>query len=50
MTRGGLHQNIVGIIKEIPYTTVEEILSRWKKEGPKALLFILDGIQDPQNF
>jgi len=49
MTKGALHQNIVGIINGIGYKSVEEILSRWKKEGTKALLIILDGIQDPQN-
>ena len=49
MTKGALHQNIVGIINGIAYKSVEEILSRWKKEGTKALLIILDGIQDPQN-
>jgi 23S rRNA (guanosine2251-2'-O)-methyltransferase len=50
MAMGGLHQNIVAIIKETFYTYIEEILSRWKKEGTKALFLILDGIQDPQNF
>ncbi len=50
MVKGHVHQNIIAIIKEIPYGTTEEILSRWKKEGTKALLLILDGIQDPQNF
>jgi 23S rRNA (guanosine2251-2'-O)-methyltransferase len=50
MVRGGLHQNVVALIKETPYAQIEEILSRWKKEGTKALFLILDGIQDPQNF
>jgi 23S rRNA (guanosine2251-2'-O)-methyltransferase len=50
MAKGGLHQNVVGFIKEIPYAGIEEILSRWKQEGTKALFLILDGIQDPQNF
>jgi 23S rRNA (guanosine2251-2'-O)-methyltransferase len=50
MVRGGLHQNVVGLIKETPYASIEEILSYWKKEGTKALFLILDGIQDPQNF
>ena len=50
MTRGGLHQNIVAITKEISYLDLEEILSRWKEETTKALFLILDGIQDPQNF
>jgi len=50
MTKGGVHQNVVGLVKETPYAEVAEILSNWKKSGAKALLLILDGIQDPQNF
>jgi len=50
MVRGGLHQNVVGLIKETPYADVGGIFSHWKKEGTKALFLILDGIQDPQNF
>ena len=49
MARSGLHQNIVALIKETSYATIEQILSRWKKEGTKALLVTLDGIQDPRN-
>jgi len=29
---------------------MDEIISHWRKSGSKALLLILDGIQDPQNF
>jgi 23S rRNA (guanosine2251-2'-O)-methyltransferase len=50
MTNGGVHQNIVGLLKETSYADVEDILSHWKKEEVKALFLILDGIQDPQNF
>jgi 23S rRNA (guanosine2251-2'-O)-methyltransferase len=50
MVKGGLHQNVVGLIKETQYADLGEILSQWRKEGTKALLLILDGIQDPQNF
>jgi len=50
MVKGGLHQNVVGLIKETPYADLGEILSQWRKEGIKALFLILDGIQDPQNF
>jgi 23S rRNA (guanosine2251-2'-O)-methyltransferase len=50
MTKGGVHQNVVGLIKETPYADVGGILSCWKKERTKALFLILDGIQDPQNF
>jgi 23S rRNA (guanosine2251-2'-O)-methyltransferase len=50
MTKEGVHQNVVCLIKETPYADLGEILSAWKKEGTKSLFLILDGIQDPQNF
>jgi 23S rRNA (guanosine2251-2'-O)-methyltransferase len=50
MTKGGVHQNIVGLLKKTSFADAEDILSHWKKEGVKALFLILDGIQDPQNF
>lgn len=50
MTKGGVHQNVVGLVRETPYADVGELLSHWKKQGTKALFLILDGIQDPQNF
>ena len=49
LAKGGLHQNIISIIKEIPYSSIEEILSRWRKEATRAFLLILDSVQDPQN-
>jgi 23S rRNA (guanosine2251-2'-O)-methyltransferase len=49
MVKDSLHQNVVGLIKETQYVDLGEILSKWKKKGAKALLLILDGIQDPQN-
>jgi len=50
MARGGFHQNVMGVIREIPYSNLEDLLSHWRKEGAQALFLILDGIQDPQNF
>lgn len=50
MARGGLHQSVVAITKEISYVDLEEILSHGKEAKTKALFLILDGIQDPQNF
>lgn len=49
MTRGGVHQNIVAALKTYQYVDLDEILFRWRQEGSKALILILDGIQDPQN-
>ncbi|MCX8118552.1 MAG: 23S rRNA (guanosine(2251)-2'-O)-methyltransferase RlmB [Desulfobacterota bacterium] len=45
----GPHQNVLAIVDEIPYASLEEILQRPKQEGTQALLLVLDGIQDPQN-
>jgi 23S rRNA (guanosine2251-2'-O)-methyltransferase len=50
LTKGGVHQNVAGFIKETPYTDIEGILCHRGKEETKALILILDGIQDPQNF
>jgi 23S rRNA (guanosine2251-2'-O)-methyltransferase len=50
IVKGGAHQNVVGIVKKIPYADLGQILSGWKKEGTRALFLLLDGIQDPQNF
>jgi len=49
MARGGVHQNVVGVIQEFPYAVLKNLLSRPKKDGEKALFLVLDGIQDPQN-
>jgi len=49
MAKGGLHQNVIGILEETSYVGLEQILSRAREEQTKTLLLILDGIQDPQN-
>jgi len=49
IVKGGLHQNIIGIVEETSYVGLEELLARPKEEGTKSLFLILDGIQDPQN-
>jgi 23S rRNA (guanosine2251-2'-O)-methyltransferase len=50
LARGGTHQNVVALVKEASYITLESLLSEWKKGGGQALFLILDSIQDPQNF
>lgn len=50
MTKGGAHQNVAGLVKETSYADLGDIIFRWKREGTKSLILILDGIQDPQNF
>jgi len=48
--KGGLHQNIVALVRGIAYASVEDLLARWRNEGGNAFFLLLDGIQDPQNF
>lgn len=43
------HQGVVAVIAEFKYADIEDILKRWKSSGEKALILILDCIQDPQN-
>jgi 23S rRNA (guanosine2251-2'-O)-methyltransferase len=50
MARGRRHQNVVAILQETSYVDLQQILSHWKKAGEKALILVLDSIQDPQNF
>ncbi len=50
MVKGGIHQNIVGMVKGISYADLEHLLPLWKQKRTIALFLILDGIQDPQNF
>jgi 23S rRNA (guanosine2251-2'-O)-methyltransferase len=50
LARDGAHQNVVALVKEASYSSLESLLSLWKKGSDKALFLILDSIQDPQNF
>ncbi len=43
------HQGIAGVLAEFKYADIEDILERWKSSEEKALILILDCIQDPQN-
>ncbi len=49
ITKRGVHQNAVGLVRETHYADVKGLVSHWKKQETKALFLILDGIQDPQN-
>jgi len=46
---GGNHQGVALQADGYPLAPLEEILERCERAGPKALLMILDQIQDPQN-
>ncbi len=43
------HQGIIAILSSFTYVDVEDIIDRWRSSGEKALILVLDGIQDPQN-
>ncbi len=43
------HQGIVAILSSFAYVNVEDIIDRWRSSKEKALILVLDGIQDPQN-
>ena len=43
------YQGIVAILSSFTYVDVEDIIEKWRSSGEKALILVLDGIQDPQN-
>lgn len=43
------HQGVAAILSEFKYADVEDILEGWRLSGDKAIILILDCIQDPQN-
>ncbi len=43
------HQGVVAVVEGYKYATLESVISRWKESGWRALLLVLDSIQDPQN-
>ncbi len=49
IAKSRFHQGVVAVVEDYRYATVEEIISKWKKSGSKALILVLDSIQDPQN-
>lgn len=43
------HQGVAAALSEFKYSDVEDVLERWRSSKEKALILILDCIQDPQN-
>jgi len=39
----------VAVVEGYGYATLEKIIDRWKKSGIRALILVLDSIQDPRN-
>jgi len=48
LSRGGVHQGVVLEADPLPLFSIEEWLE--EKAPPNALLVVLDGVEDPQNF
>ena len=49
LSKGKPHQGVLAVLKAYEYATLERILAAWKQSGLRALLLVLDSIQDPQN-
>lgn len=43
------HQDIVAIVEEYRYAKIEDIINLYRSQKERALIIILDGIEDPQN-
>jgi 23S rRNA (guanosine2251-2'-O)-methyltransferase len=48
--QGRRHQGIIGEGADITFTSMDTLLSRVEERGADALILMLDGIQDPNNF
>ena len=49
LSRGGSDQGVVAVVAGYEYATCQNIVEAWKKSGSRALILILDSIQDPHN-
>lgn len=49
LVRSHRHQDIVAILEEYQYAKIEDIINLYKSQKERALIIILDGIEDPQN-
>ncbi|MBI5233350.1 MAG: 23S rRNA (guanosine(2251)-2'-O)-methyltransferase RlmB [Deltaproteobacteria bacterium] len=46
----GRHQGVVAFVEGgFDYVDIEDIINRWRSSGQRALILILDSIEDPQN-
>ena len=43
------HQGVAAMVSDFSYCHVNDIIENWKKSGKRALVLVLDGIEDPQN-
>ncbi len=50
LTNGANHQGVAALVADFHYTDWTVLVERVNAAGPRALLLILDSLQDPQNF
>ena len=44
------HQGVIALVPDPSYVAVDDLLARVRASGSPALIAVLDGIEDPQNF
>ena len=49
LSRTGTHQGVIAMAAAFEYAEVEDILKKAEEKGEDPFLFLLDGIEDPQN-
>jgi 23S rRNA (guanosine2251-2'-O)-methyltransferase len=49
LVKARFHQGVVAIVEGYGYANLERIIHQWKESGSRALILVLDSIQDPQN-
>jgi 23S rRNA (guanosine2251-2'-O)-methyltransferase len=49
LSKGRSDQGVVALVGGYDYATCEDVMEAWRKSGSRALILILDSIQDPQN-
>jgi 23S rRNA (guanosine2251-2'-O)-methyltransferase len=49
-THDGVHQGVACELPDLPHVEMEDLLELARQKGEPALLLLLDGVTDPQNF
>lgn len=49
MATGGVHQGVVLRVGEFAYVDIEDVAEAATRAGPKGLVLVLDGLEDPHN-
>jgi 23S rRNA (guanosine2251-2'-O)-methyltransferase len=49
MAKTTSHQGILAHMDDFKYVELSDIVDRWRATGKKALILVVDGVEDPQN-